>query len=294
MSRYRKIDPRMWDDEKFITLERSEKLVAIYAITAQSNRIGLFKFSPAMAGEHLGMSTEEVTKHFETVCERMGWRFDSNVRVLYIPTWWKYNKPENIPTLRACLSDLHDIAQTHLRSAFIDNTEYLPPFLSKDFEEFRKAFTKPCAPKQEQEQEQDNTPISPKGDQARAGKRCERDPAKARDGNGVLPSGFMRFWSAWPAHERKIGRANCVRIWNRAKLEPVAERVIDALERCKVSRGWTKDNGDFIPAPERWLKKTPWESDPTETCGQNSNGDPDHFVAVRPAIEDLPWNRGAQ
>ena len=53
MARYRKIDPRTWKDEKFRVLLSEEKLIAFYVITAQSNRIGLFNFSPAMAAEDL-------------------------------------------------------------------------------------------------------------------------------------------------------------------------------------------------------------------------------------------------
>ena len=43
MARYRKINPRLWDDERFVQLDAVEKLIAIYSITAQSNRIGLFR-----------------------------------------------------------------------------------------------------------------------------------------------------------------------------------------------------------------------------------------------------------
>src|SRR5690348_8887564 len=58
-AKYRKIDPRMWDDEKFRLLSAGEKLIAIYAITAQSNRCGIFIYSHGLAREHLGFDRTE-------------------------------------------------------------------------------------------------------------------------------------------------------------------------------------------------------------------------------------------
>ena len=55
MSWYRKIDVRIWSDEKFTRLSVDEKIVAIYCLTnRQVNRCGLFVFSPALAAEELG------------------------------------------------------------------------------------------------------------------------------------------------------------------------------------------------------------------------------------------------
>ena len=65
--RYRKIDPRVWKDEKFFRLNPEEKLIALYVITAQSNRIGLFSFSSAMACEELGMDSETFAKRLRNV-----------------------------------------------------------------------------------------------------------------------------------------------------------------------------------------------------------------------------------
>lgn len=47
--KYRKIDPRIWRDEKFRRLTAVQKLVAVYCLTAQANRCGIFAFSTAFA-----------------------------------------------------------------------------------------------------------------------------------------------------------------------------------------------------------------------------------------------------
>lgn len=58
MARYRKVDPRFWRDEAVRGLDVTDKAIALYVITAQSNRVGIFNFSPALAAEDLGMTPE--------------------------------------------------------------------------------------------------------------------------------------------------------------------------------------------------------------------------------------------
>lgn len=78
---------------------------------------------------------------------------------------------------------------------------------------------------------------------------------------------FDRWWREWPPGGRKKGKADSRRKWLRAKLEPLGEEIVSALRRCKVSRDWTKNDGEFIPLPMTWLNQTPWETDPAEQVG---------------------------
>lgn len=50
-------------------------------------------------------------------------------------------------------------------------------------------------------------------------------------------------------------------------LEEMAEAVVDAVKRFKTSAEWQKENGQYIPRPERWLNEESWEA-PAETLGQ--------------------------
>ena len=291
-AKYRKIDTRIWDDEKFEELAPLEKLVAFNVLTGQSNRVGLFKLSLGKGAEQTGMSADSYGIAIGRVCDTLNWGFDKTRSVVFIPSWFKYNPPENPKHLAGCLSDLHEIPQTDLLAVFKSNVTHIPRHCLEVWQKSVDSYgiAIPIAmpyQKQEQKQEQKNTPQPPKGE--KSGVAEKRHPHPVKD---EITPGFLRFWSAWPSHERKIGKANCVRIWKRTKLEPIAERVIDALERCKVSRGWTKDHGEYIPAPERWLRKTPWLTDPTETCGQPVPDEGNHD----PSREDLPWiqNRGVE
>lgn len=158
MSRYRKIDPRFWKDEKVMSLAPEEKLIALYLFTGQSNRIGIFNFSPGEAAEDLRLE-ETFRKGFEKVCETLNFGWDKTFRVLYLPTWWKYNSPENPNVLKSCLADLHEIPQTPLINQFSSNLTYLPETFHQTF---REGLGKPCPKRmahQEQKQEQNINPV---------------------------------------------------------------------------------------------------------------------------------------
>lgn len=157
-AKYRKIDPRIWKDEKFRSLSESEKLVAIYCVTAQSNRIGIFCFSPALACEDLEMLPPTFAKRFGNVCHTLFWGWHSASRVLFLPTWWKYNRPDNANVMAGCLNDLDDIPASPLIDLFFDNVSYLPDTFA-DVIQRRRVERYPIrsgnVPPQEQEQKQE-------------------------------------------------------------------------------------------------------------------------------------------
>ncbi len=240
MARYRKIDPRMWRDDRFKSLGQQERLIAIYAMTAQSNRIGLFVLSPGEAAEDFGTSRETFLKGLAKVCERLKWTYETASRVLYIPTWWKYNSPENPNVLKSCLDDLHELPQTKLVKPFSENTQYLP-------ERFIPTFTKglakvTCKNTQEQEQEQEQ----------------ELSPASAAVSE---PSGFAAFWEAYPKKREKL---EAEKVWK--QIHPVnglCEKIIASVQAAKQSEDWRKENGRFIPNPAKYLRRGNWEDEHT-------------------------------
>ena len=154
MSRYRKIDPRFWKDEKVMSLTPEGKLIALYLFTGQSNRIGLFNFSPGEASEDLTLSSETFREGFGKVCKTLNFAWDETFRVLYLPTWWRYNTPANPNVLKSCLEDLHEIPKTSLIAEFSSNLSHLPETFHQTFREGLGEPSPKRMPHQEQEQEQ--------------------------------------------------------------------------------------------------------------------------------------------
>lgn len=72
--------------------------------------------------------------------------------------------------------------------------------------------------------------------------------------------GFARFWQAWPKSLRKAARVQCLAKWQAMNLEPLADQIIAAVQHFARSPEWTKDGGQFIPAPLVWLNQRRWEA----------------------------------
>jgi hypothetical protein len=81
----------------------------------------------------------------------------------------------------------------------------------------------------------------------------------SKNGSPNTSPGFKRFWSTWPTNNRKRNRKGCWTIWNKDGLEALVDTIVAAVEDEKASRDWTKQQGDFIPEPIRWLKEARWE-----------------------------------
>ncbi len=186
--KYRKVDPRTWTDEKFSTLTDSEKLLLLYVMTCQQcNRVGIFRFSTALAAEDLNTSAKCISDRFAKVCDTFRWKWDANAKVVYIPTWWKYNHPENPKHLIGCLEDLDDLPATKLADEFAANTSYLSPNLLDTFA-IRIAKRMPY---QELELEQEL-------EQESGGDSVSEKPA---DPMPEVPEAVSQIWGQWISYK---------------------------------------------------------------------------------------------
>lgn len=70
---------------------------------------------------------------------------------------------------------------------------------------------------------------------------------------------FDEFWKAYP---RKIGKPAASRAYARIHVTPALHiKMLEAIEKHKKSRQWTKDDGQFIPYPATWLNQERWNDD---------------------------------
>ena len=258
-AKYRKIDPRIWSDEKFVLLSEAEKLVALYCLTSpQVNRIGLFRFSPAMAAEDLETLPPTFVKRFGVVCHGLFWGWDSTAKVLYFPTWWKYNRPDNPNILSACLEDIHDVPATPLLADFLCNSEYLPEAFAKKLLNVTPNVPGNVTPNvrpQEQEQEQEQEPAAAvaAADVDRLKKKLRADPFRLRYATRAVDAAMRRgvktseigamaeFWEKSGAQNNGSPAP-----WNRSDLY---ERIFNAMSGENPAEHW--------PPPGDWQKRKP-------------------------------------
>jgi len=88
--------------------------------------------------------------------------------------------------------------------------------------------------------------------------REEKEPPPPK-GEPAEPAGFARFWSEWPRSARKGGKAKCLQVWWRARLEPQAEAICRHVKAMSEEPDWTKDAGAFVPAPLVYLNQRRWD-----------------------------------
>lgn len=148
-ARYRRFAICFWTDEDVQSLPPLEKLVAAYCITSpQSNRCGYYRLSVAAASEDLGMVAETFTELLRNVVETLQWGWDERAKVIFLPSWWKWNPPDNPNVLMGSLNDLTEVPKSLLLEHFAENVEHLDGNLR---ETFTQRFAKP---RRNQEQEQ--------------------------------------------------------------------------------------------------------------------------------------------
>jgi hypothetical protein len=78
----------------------------------------------------------------------------------------------------------------------------------------------------------------------------------------TYPKDFEAFWVAYPDRRRRE-KPDAYKAWVKVTGEYTVAQVMAALEVSKRSVDWTKDGGEFVPMPGRWLRRL----DPDDVTG---------------------------
>lgn len=240
MARYRKIDPRIWHDDKFPSLPDDAKLIFFHLLTSpRSNMIGLFVQGKTDITEYLGWPQKRLTKPFRELLSKGLIKYDSEVRIVYLPNFLKYESIENLNQAKAAAKLIDELP----------NNPYYQP-LKLFLEQLGKPFLEPLIEKldnclrnsranQEQEQEQEHKTI----------------PAQ----NGFVLESFEDFYRNYPKKKDKPGAEKA---WRKLRLDKDLQiQIMCGLGRAVNSLGWSKDNGQFIPYPAKWIRSRGWEDE---------------------------------
>ncbi|MFC3725456.1 hypothetical protein [Neoaquamicrobium sediminum] len=169
MSRYRKIDTRMWNDEKFRTLSDRGKLLFVMLLTHPNmTALGAMRATPAGLAEELGWEPKAFAEAFGEVLSKGMAKHDPAAHFVALPNFVKYNQPENPNVVKAWVGCLDLIPECGMKTQVVQGALAALEGKSKAFAEaFHKAFGKDFGegarkgmPKQEQEQEPKQEPHS--------------------------------------------------------------------------------------------------------------------------------------
>lgn len=204
VSFYRKIDVRVWGDERFNALSSpppNAQTLWIYLLTGPhvGPVPGLFSVGRAGLAEALGWSVDALSACFEELVERGMAYADWSARVVFLPNSLKHSPPENPNQVRGWCKYIEAIPECRMTDdalrAFAEHLllrgpAFWEPFMERFGERFpkrfRERFQKPLAggfrkqdqdQDQEEEKEEPTPPLPPR--EARGGPD-EPQPATGR------------------------------------------------------------------------------------------------------------------
>lgn len=268
MSRYRKVDPRIWNDEKFRALSNKGKLIFFMLLTHPAvTALGAMRGSVAGLADEMGWPLEAFRDAFNDILNQDMVEIDSKACLIALPNFVRYNRPESPNVVKAWIGSLDMLPECELLERVVQRAEEAVQDMEMSFQKaFAEAFGKPM-PYQEQEQEQEQ--------------KKKKHPPTPRHAGGVVTPGFELFWVTWPTHHRKVAKAQCAAKWEAKGCEAVVDAVIAAVVAAKASDPWSKNLGEFIPAPLVWLNQARWEAPAAPTEAQAAQARED---AAKPPV----------
>ncbi|MEX2138595.1 MAG: hypothetical protein WD894_05000 [Pirellulales bacterium] len=155
MARFRKIDPRIWNDEKFRDLSDRGKLVFLFVLThPHLTALGAMRGTPPGLAAELGWSQEDFAEAFQEVLRKGLAEHDQAAAFIALPNFLRYNQPESPNVVKAWASAVDLLPECALKNALLIRVKAFSKDLPEAFAKaLPQAFAKGMA-NQEQKQEQ--------------------------------------------------------------------------------------------------------------------------------------------
>ena len=168
MARYRKIDPRIWNDAKFSALSHEAQRAFFFVLTHPAmTALGAFRITREGMAAELGLAGKGFVEPFGELLEKGLVKYDESAFLLFVPNFLKYNPPENPNVIKSWEGSIDYLPECPLlaevlakASACAANTDAgskaFAKTLGRVYETLSERYSKPLPkgmPKQEQEQE---------------------------------------------------------------------------------------------------------------------------------------------
>ena len=220
MTRYRKIDVRMWDDARFKTLspmQPSGRSLWIFLLTNPETSVipGCYRATESGMAEYLGWSLEAFREAFREVflegLAKASWKD----RLIWIPNACKYDPPVSPNVIKSWRVVWDELPECKLKNEIWHGLKDFTEGLSKAFQDaFREACPQPSRnPEPEPEPEPDTTP----GTHQHTSVRCEDHDLSVTDVEQLCATAYG-----------PIGTANAKAIAGLRNLSPYRQWEIDA------------------------------------------------------------------
>ncbi len=157
MARYRKIDPRIWNDAKFSELSDNGKLVFFMLLTHPNmTSLGAMRGTIEGLAAEMHWTTEAFREAFREALSKGMAEHDAKACFVSLPSFIKYNQPESPNVVKAWVGALDLLPECDLKNRVVARARDFAEAMPKGFgKAFAEAFAKNM-PNQEQEPEQKN------------------------------------------------------------------------------------------------------------------------------------------
>lgn len=126
MARYRKVETRIWTDERVSQLSPDGRYIWLYCLTAtDSNMIGLYPFRRMVGIEDTGLTPDRFDAAFSEVTDSGLATYDPESKLLYIPGFLKVNPPQSRNHAKGMASAILEIPRTILFAQLYEKIEQL-------------------------------------------------------------------------------------------------------------------------------------------------------------------------
>ncbi len=271
-AKYRKIDPRIWDDEVFDGLDAKEAVTAIWCATSKAvNRAGVVVAGLGEIADKCRCNgVDDAWDTVSRVCVSFNWpiaKVGRNTVVIILRTWFRYNEPANPDHLKGMLSDLSDVPRCDLLNQY-ENTvkSYLSEKLQAVLEEELcppddtpgTRCTTPCP----------TPPPTPPGHQEQESgiRKQELESGKHTAAKFDFAGAFVQFWDV--VHLRK-GRDAAAKAFRKAverkgrqmlSQDDAAKYITDAMQEFSgTSEAKPSDRSPIHPST--WLNQGRYDDD---------------------------------
>lgn len=196
MAKYRKVDPRIWNDAKFRALDDRGKLAFFFLLThPHMTAIGAMRASiPGLAAE-IGWTAEAFREAFREALLKGMVEHDEKASLMWLPKFLRYNPPESPNVIKAWSGSLELLPECELLNRVVAGSVAFAKGLNKGFvEALPEAFAK-AMPIQEQ---YTKPPLTPHGGDSSGVVSASQKKAR-------IPRGKKQTFAEWTESIRANG-----------------------------------------------------------------------------------------
>lgn len=140
MARYRKIDPRIWNDEKFASLSHEGQRAFLFILTHPSmTSLGAFRATKEGIEAELGIDPKGLANPFQELLSKGLIKYDESRFLVFVPNFLKYNQPENPNVVKGWAGCLDLLPECPLLAEVLQRAKSCASANSKTFKAFSEA-----------------------------------------------------------------------------------------------------------------------------------------------------------